>query len=464
MRSRAGVRKRGTMVGVLMTTIAVLALGMTSAAARADESLKYTLDRGVIRLGPDTWAKIVDQDLTPPDAPATIYAHLTEAGAVSASVTEFTFPVKKITNLQTGNVILPAVDAKIDITASGPITGTFDRTTGSSALNVPAQAVITVYPAGEAIYAAKCKVSGFAFDLATTGSVADPGDPSVPRAAQTYSAAPFAPPSGAGALLATWAGLPATTTTDPGLGPVICGAVDGLIGGPGALHLAGTAIVGAPPPPATAPVKEPTLSTTPPLITTVTDAQFAFAVGAGETQAVTGFECQRDGAAFTPCSAASAQTYSGLAVGKHTFGVRAVNAQGQGPAATYGWTINKGPDAGPDPPGGGPTTTAKLGAVKVSLKPKSVKHGKKATATVKVTNSGSAAAKGVKLCLTVSKKVAKGAKCFSIGTLAAGKSVTKKFSITVGKKVKRGKKVSLSFKASATGISSKTAKASVKVK
>lgn len=460
VRAGTGERVRGMVVLAIVSGLVAMLLGVAASTARADETMKYTLDRGVIQLNTTTWAKVVDPDIG--DPPSTLYATLTDGGAISAAATDFTFPPKKITGLQTGQAALPAVDAKIEIGAAGPISGTFDRVSGSSAVTIPAQALITVYAAGSPASVAKCKVNGFTLNFATTGSVSDPGDPmaSPPRPTpNTYAGAPFAPPGNVGAVLAQWTGLPASTYQNTGLAGIVCPAVDGLIGGPGALWLSGTASAGVPPPPPTAPIKEPSIDSSPPPTTTVTDASIAFVAGLGESQQVTGFECQLDGGAWAACT--SPQKYTGLAVGKHTVAIQAVNAQGAGPAATTGWEITKTVGPPPPPPGQKP---GKFGAVKVSLKPKSVKHGKKATATVTVSNVGTGPATGVKLCLTVSKKQAKGAKCFKVASLAAGKSVSKKFSITVSKKLKRGKKVALSFKATATRIGAKTAKATIKVK
>lgn len=105
-----------------------------------------------------------------------------------------------------------------------------------------------------------------------------------------------------------------------------------------------------------------------------------------------------------------------------------------------------------------------LSALIVSPRSASVKRGKKVKVTVSVTNTGNAAAAGVKVCLKAPSALVKGAKCASVGSLAAGKTVSKSFSVTVQKKAKRGKKASLAFTASGTGLKATTAKASVKVK
>jgi hypothetical protein len=72
--------------------------------------------------------------------------------------------------------------------------------------------------------------------------------------------------------------------------------------------------------------------------TNLTGASFVFTSNkAGST-----FDCRLDGAGFSPCS--SPETYSGLADGRHSFGVRATDQLGHvGPPATYDWTVDTVP-------------------------------------------------------------------------------------------------------------------------
>jgi outer membrane protein assembly factor BamB len=80
--------------------------------------------------------------------------------------------------------------------------------------------------------------------------------------------------------------------------------------------------------------------------TTATSAQFSFLSSpAGAT-----FRCSLDGAPFTGCL--SPQTYNGLSLGSHTFGVEAVDSSnGTDPSpATWAWSIQSPPPPPPPPP------------------------------------------------------------------------------------------------------------------
>lgn len=76
----------------------------------------------------------------------------------------------------------------------------------------------------------------------------------------------------------------------------------------------------------------------PDLTTVQTSASFEFSA----SQSGATFECALDGGAFAAC--ASPKSYTGLAVGAHTFNVRARNIGGDiSPVATYAWTIGPAP-------------------------------------------------------------------------------------------------------------------------
>jgi hypothetical protein len=103
----------------------------------------------------------------------------------------------------------------------------------------------------------------------------------------------------------------------------------------------------------------------------------------------------------------------------------------------------------------GATGKAKIGSVKVSG-PSKTKRNKKTTYKVKIKNTGTATAKGVRLKVT-GKGVSFNA---SVGKIAAGKTKTAK---VTAKFTKRGK-VKAKFKVTSNNAGGKTAKKTVKVK
>ena len=452
----------------LATIVAGLAAINIASASAADRQLDFSLDRGIINLGSTTGVKIIDPDLDPADNPATLTAPLADDGNFSAPKSAFTFPKKTITNLETGNSLLPVVDAKIEISATADVTGSFDDATKAATMSVPAKAVITVYSAGQPASVAKCTVSGFSLDMETSGTLTDPAT----TPATDYEAAPFAGTDGAGAMVDTWTGLPASTYPSGGLNSQVCPAVDGLVGGPGGLWLSGSATIGEEVVP-TAPIKQPTITTDVPAETNVTTASFEYEAGEGETQPVTKFQCRLDSAddsAWAACDSGSKE-YTGLAAGAHKFEVRAGNDLGYGPAAVYSWTITGGQEVCPPGTTGtppdcvkNPEPKPKLGALQVKPKNKAVKRGKKTTVTVKLKNVGDAAATGAKVCVTAPKKLVQVKKCVTLGQIAAGKTKTAKFKVKVKKKAKKGKKAVLKFKATTSNAGSKSGKSTIKIK
>jgi hypothetical protein len=102
-----------------------------------------------------------------------------------------------------------------------------------------------------------------------------------------------------------------------------------------ALGVHAAASVGAPS------VATPTVTAKPASRTNDTSATFAFSAGSGVT-----YQCALDAAAFSGCT--SPKPYSGLAVGSHTFQVRARRASGEvGSAASYTWFIDRTPPPAP---------------------------------------------------------------------------------------------------------------------
>jgi len=88
-------------------------------------------------------------------------------------------------------------------------------------------------------------------------------------------------------------------------------------------------------------VATPTITSKPASRTSQTSATFAFSGGSGVT-----YECALDGAGFSSCT--SPKSYSGLAVGSHTFQVRARRSSGEvSSAASYTWVIDRTPPPAP---------------------------------------------------------------------------------------------------------------------
>jgi hypothetical protein len=479
--SRMGLRHVRTLpilVAALAAIFAVMAISATG-SAKADP-VAYSFENGIINLGggEGTWAKLIDKELDPPDPPATLEADVAGDGALTAGQDDFFFPLKKIEDLDVSDVgkgVLFFVDATIKISAEGPITGNFDTTTGESDVTIPADVFVTVYNANSPSYIAKCRIDGFDLVLNTTAeTMSDPGAPADPptpaRPAADYAASAFDPADdGKGAMLASWESLPSAQDEGGALASEVCPGLDGMLGGPGGAWLEGAAgdiVIPEQP----APKVAPKITGTPASETESTTAAFAFAQGDTETSEVTGFQCKLDDGAFEACDDGT-KSYSGLSVGGHTFEVKATNAQGEGPAsAPYTWTIEEavvcpeGQTGTPPDCVTPPKPKGKLGSLKISPKTKTVKSGKKATFSAKVKNVGKGTAKSVKVCVTAPKKFISVKKCVTVGNLAAGKSKTAKFKVTVKKAAKKGKKIALKFKATSNGAGTKSGTGTVKVK
>jgi hypothetical protein len=203
--------------------------------------------------------------------------------------------------------------------------------------------------------------------------------------------------------------------------------------------------------------------------TTLKAATFGFSSNkAGST-----FLCALDAGAFAACT--SPRAISGLAAGAHTFRVQAKDAAGNVSAiATRSWTVTApvdDPDPTPTPdPDPDPTPTpdpdpdpAQLGKVTLAKSTVTVARGGKAKFTVKLRNTGELTAKGVKVCPKISGKTLTGSACQTVN-IAGGKTKTVTFTVKVAKKAKAGKKYTLEFRASGKGLTTRTVKATVKVR
>jgi large repetitive protein len=87
-----------------------------------------------------------------------------------------------------------------------------------------------------------------------------------------------------------------------------------------------------------------TIDAHPPSLTSSRSAQLSFH-GTDSGSGVAGYECSLDGAAYASC--ANPVSYSGLADGPHSFGVRAIDNAGNASVATASWTVDATPPAPP---------------------------------------------------------------------------------------------------------------------
>jgi hypothetical protein len=103
------------------------------------------------------------------------------------------------------------------------------------------------------------------------------------------------------------------------------------------------------PPDTTAP--DTSIAAAPPATTTETTASFSFAA----TESGSSFACRLDSGSWGSCT--SPRTYSNLALGPHSFAVRATDAAGNtDPSpAQASWTVQAPPDPEPEEPPAGPT-------------------------------------------------------------------------------------------------------------
>ena len=107
-----------------------------------------------------------------------------------------------------------------------------------------------------------------------------------------------------------------------------------------------------------------------------------------------------------------------------------------------------------------------LSPAKVAVQPKpkavSIKRGKSGVVKVTVRNTGQVSASGVKVCGTISSKVAKAPRCVTLGTVAGGAAKTASLRLTVSRKAKG--RTTLKIKVTSTVGGSANSSATVTVR
>ena len=105
---------------------------------------------------------------------------------------------------------------------------------------------------------------------------------------------------------------------------------------------------------------------------------------------------------------------------------------------------------------------AELEPLKVTPRSQVVRAGKKAVFTATIKNSGRAAARAVRICVTAPKKFIATKWCHPVGGLAVGRTATRKFRVKVRRKTDPGE-VTLRFETT-SDVGEKHAKATIEVK
>ncbi|HSI81762.1 MAG TPA: NEW3 domain-containing protein [Solirubrobacterales bacterium] len=483
-------------------TVAALAVSGVAAGAAQAQSLELEFDEVVANIG----ASFQESELVGPgDDPVTM------SGDINLATGDFVippdgvfFPEQTFTDAP-----LPTIDTTVSWVIDQPVTGNYDTTTGDLSASFVADIVIDLTSGGNPV--AQCVMSDVALPLETTGSL--PGDP------DDYDAAPFAPPTRAGAVVDLWDDLPPAEGASP-----LCAQVTGAVGGPGGIWMSGDAGIGfhvefnrgirqlgASAPvvfeddenpivfdgdfdPATGAVTIPTdgvffppvVLTEPFDITIETEAEEVttgtFDPDTGEltlnmvvtsTTSALGAVCAFEGFEWN-LSTSNTEPFQGIPF------VNGLSGEG---AIVAGWedippvTTISGPpqsctairNAGMGPGGViyerafGPPPAANL-AISVKPKRKAVKQGKKRVFRATVRNTGNAPATGVRVCINAPKKLkVPGGKCRQIGVLADGTSALRKFTVKAKRKTKP-KAYKLRFRATSPDAAAAVTRATLRVK
>ena len=208
----------------------------------------------------------------------------------------------------------PGLSATVTLNVGG-VTGTF---------TVATSITLTVSPAGPVDFGSVVVGGSIdrSFTVQNTGSGTLTGGASVPAPFMIVSGGAFSLPAGSSQTMVV-----RFAPNTPGVFSVSLAVTSN--GGNKAVSVSGTGVADT-----TAP--DTTITANPPALTNATSAGFSFTA----TEAGSTFECKLDGAAFAACT--SPQNYSALAVGSHTFQVRAIDAAGNTDPtpATFSWTID----------------------------------------------------------------------------------------------------------------------------
>lgn len=218
--ARAGRR----LFALMVATVAILALGATTASAKV-HTIHMEFNDAVANLGGLKGAQLLDPSV--PDPPATLDGTLDRGfrGPFTVQPEDFVVPSKTFQD-----VLVPGLNVTVGLTTDQPVTGRINPGTGVLTADVSLNADIVL----SGILTANCHLTGAPLHLATSGQLVNDTDPANPV---TFDADRFAPASRKGAVVGLWDSLPPLT------GDAICGLVNGAVAGPGGIWLSGTARV-----------------------------------------------------------------------------------------------------------------------------------------------------------------------------------------------------------------------------